>query len=108
MKKGKTKSKWATIKKWCCNRLREKSTWLGILGILTAFCILPFDESTTGYVATFLGSLGGLIGVLWQEKDKTQTSNAKKKTSASKKKSGKPKVVTFDDSDDKATISYKD
>lgn len=94
MGKGK---KWAIVKKWCCNRLKEKSTWLAVIGILTAFCICPFDEITTGYVATFLGSLGSLIGILWQDKERKR--NANKKV-VKKKTKCEENIVRYDDSDD--------
>lgn len=57
-------------KKWILDTLKEKTTWLGLFGILTAFALLPFDESTTMYLATILSSLGGLIGYLCTVKEK--------------------------------------
>lgn len=76
--------------------MREKTTWLGIVGILTAFAILPFDEQVSGYIATFLTSFGGLIGILWQEKPKGKKDKKKKPTTATVQKTEKPKTAKLD------------
>lgn len=55
------------FKRWLISRLCERTTWLGIIGVLTSFAILPFDEQVSGYVATILTSIGGLIAILWDE-----------------------------------------
>lgn len=80
---------------WFFNRIGEKTTWLGVLGILAAYYFTQLDETTCTYIATILSSLGGLIGIIWKE-------SCKGKKCASKKKcKDKKKVVkaTHDDSE---------
>lgn len=76
--------------------LKQKTTWLGLLGILTAFSLLPFDDTTSMYVATILSSLGGMVGVLL-------TCGCGKKSSKKKKGSKGPLLAKFDDSKDDPT-----
>lgn len=64
---GKDARRCGCFKRWLISRLCERTTWLGIIGVLTSFAILPFDEQVSGYIATILTSIGGLIAILWDE-----------------------------------------
>lgn len=52
--------------KWLAKRLREASTWRGIVGVLTAFGLVLSPEKIDAIVAAGLGLIG-VIGAFFPD-----------------------------------------
>jgi hypothetical protein len=55
------------MKDWIISRLKEKSTWAGILGLLSAFGVYQFAPEQKEAVLTAIGAITSAILVFLNE-----------------------------------------